>query len=95
MHGVEVIGDDGHRKVCGVLGVDQDRYDKDGRKIATIPNDEGWANARLIAAAPELLSSLIDVVGWVLADEDSLTDTERQSLIRARSVIAQVRGEAQ
>jgi hypothetical protein len=55
MHGVEVVGDNGNRKVCGVIGVDRDQYDREGRKVANVPNPEGWANARLIAAAPDLL----------------------------------------
>lgn len=58
LHGVEIVGDEGRRAVCGVIGVDRDLYDKAGRKIASEPTPDGWANARLIAAAPDLLEEL-------------------------------------
>lgn len=59
MHGAEVVGNEGNRMVCGVIGVDKDQYDKEGRKIATVRSEEGWANARLIASSPELYEALV------------------------------------
>lgn len=58
MHGVEIVGDSGNRMVCGVIGVDRDQYEKDGRKAAEVQTPDGWANAHLISAAPELLAAL-------------------------------------
>jgi hypothetical protein len=55
LHGVEVVGDNGNRMICGVIGVDRDVRDRDGRVSGSEQTAEGWANARLIAAAPELL----------------------------------------
>lgn len=52
MHGVEVVGNAGNRKVCGVIGVDRDVHDKDGRKVACVADPEGAANARLIVGTP-------------------------------------------
>lgn len=54
LHGVEVVGDEGNRAVCGVIGVDRDSRDPDGRVTGSVPTTDGWANAHLIAAAPEL-----------------------------------------
>lgn len=59
LHGVEVVGDNGNRMICGVIGVDADTHDPDGRKTGTTPTPDGWANARLIAAAPDLLAALL------------------------------------
>lgn len=73
MHGVEVVGDNGNRIVCGVIGVEKDTHDPDGRKTGTAPTADGWANARLIAAAPELLKALQAAMAFIeshVADPD-------------------------
>lgn len=58
LHGVEVVGDNGNRMICGVIGVDRDVRDRDGRVSGSEQTAEGWANARLIAAAPDMLQML-------------------------------------
>lgn len=70
MHGVEVVGNAGNRKVCGVIGVDRDVHDKDGRKVASVADPEGAANARLIAAAPDLLAAFDDLEHLFDGQED-------------------------
>lgn len=58
-HGVEIVGDDGNRRVCGIAHVERDLRDPDGRKTGTAPIERGLADARLIAAAPDLLEALV------------------------------------
>lgn len=54
---------------------------------------EAEANARLIAAAPELLEALQDVIStWVDEDMADITDAEEQSLIKALAAIAKATG---
>ena len=49
-------------------------------------SDETAANARLIAAAPEMLETLVDLLGWqTLAPDDVVA--------QARAAIAKARGE--
>lgn len=55
---------------------------------------EAEANARLIAAAPELLEALQDVIStWVDEDMADITDAEEQSLIKALAAINKATGE--
>lgn len=58
----------------------------------------GWgptrANARLIAAAPELLAALKDVVGWVPGSSAFFTDGSSAAVERARAAIAKAEGRA-
>ena len=51
-------------------------------------NDDYHANARLIAAAPELLESLQNAVGWL----NYGTDSERHAVDMARAAIAKATG---
>ncbi|WP_436875846.1 hypothetical protein [Siccibacter turicensis] len=54
---------------------------------------ETRANAQLIAAAPELLESLQNVLSaWVDEDMADITDAEDNSLIKARAAIAKALG---
>lgn len=53
--------------------------------------DEGMhqqGNARLIAAAPELLSALKDIIGWVPGAASWHTDAPIKAVERARAAIA-------
>ena len=52
------------------------------------------ANARLIAAAPELLAALKDVVGWVPGSSAFFTDGSSAAVERARAAIAKAEGRA-
>ena len=50
------------------------------------------ANANLIAAAPDLLAALIDVLGWVPNGGAWHTDAPMKSVERARAAIAKAAG---
>ena len=56
-------------------------------------DDETEANARLIAAAPDLLDALIDVIGWVPFGDAWHTGAPSAAVARARSAIAKAKGE--
>jgi hypothetical protein len=55
-------------------------------------SDECAANARLIAAAPELLEALRNVIGWVSGPEKWHTDAPALAVDRARAAIAKATG---
>jgi hypothetical protein len=59
---------------------------------APIPATE--ANARLIAAAPDLLEALRDVIGWVPGGAAEMwhTDAPTKAVERARAAIAKAEG---
>lgn len=71
-----------------------------GGAVAILPNglycvrsaarnaDENQANARLIAAAPELLAGLEQVLHWIDCD----CDRSKHSLEAARAAIAKAKG---
>ena len=83
------------RKQLREEGLDHyDRRHEDVANVSIVSNhfwrdmsdDEAKANARLIAAAPDLLAALIDVVG----DDESLQNPWR---VAARAAIAKATGE--
>ena len=49
---------------------------------------EGQANARLIAAAPELYGALVDLIGFLFHGKK-----DRQTILRATAALAKARGE--
>lgn len=53
------------------------------------------ANARLIAAAPELLEALKDLIGWVPGGVHFHTDAPQKAVERASAAIAKATGGAQ
>lgn len=63
LHGVEIVGDGGNYFVCGIAHVERDVRGRDGRKTGTEPLARGWADARLIAAAPDLFAALDHIGG--------------------------------
>ena len=66
--------------------------DAKGRGIAwcgTFPEDEAHANARLIAAAPEMLEALEEIVSAADGDGWSQLDAD---LRKARAAIAKAKG---
>ena len=69
-HGVRIDGDNGNRPVCGVTHVERDIQDKSGRKVGTEQIARGWADARLITAAPALLRVAFMVVDGEYNDCD-------------------------
>lgn len=70
----------------------------DGHPVASVygddpechPDDRMWANANLIAAAPELYEALKMFV-WPYQEGCNLSETERQE--RGRSALSKARGE--
>ena len=66
-------------------------YGDERTRIATA--DDGWieaaANARLIAAAPDLQSALIDLLAYV---EEGYGDTDSEEGRKARAAIAKAMG---
>ena len=67
---------------------------EEGRKRTLIASiygfkmPEGQANARLIAAAPELYEALVDLIGFVFHGKK-----DRQAILRATAALAKARGE--
>lgn len=65
--------DDDWQDAIGITTVDESSFIKDGGRgdlIAFVPWDTHWeANARLIAAAPELLAACRELVEWQSMDD--------------------------
>lgn len=57
-----------------------------------IEDVQSYANACLIAAAPDLLAALTDVIGWVPMGEAWHTDEADRAVKRAREAIAKANG---
>lgn len=64
-------------------------------QLAQTPSAEIEANARLIAAAPELLEALKDLIGWVPGGVHFHTDAPQKAVERASAAIAKATGGAQ
>ena len=63
-----------------------------GRVIASLESGcnevEDTANARLIAAAPELYEALVDLIGFLFHGKK-----DRQTILRATAALAKARGD--
>lgn len=63
-----------------------------GRVIASLESGrnevEDTANARLIAAAPELYGALVDLIGFLFHGKK-----DRQTILRATAALAKARGD--
>lgn len=75
----------------------RDVYGPKGEPVAVADQDitlpeESAANARLIAAAPELLAALVALVGEADLGEVDLDDDDRAKLDAARAAIAKATG---
>ena len=55
-------------------------------------DDEGFSNARLIAAAPELLSALVEIVKSLADQDDEGMIEHAEQMINARASIAKATG---
>lgn len=71
-------------------------YNEEGRAIASvrlIGNEEVNENAMLIAAAPELLALLVEVVSELSDTDDEGLIEHTDWMMKARAVIAKAKGE--
>ena len=81
----------------GPWTVDHDAVSHNGAHIAFAIGHDGddyatqCANARLVAAAPDLLAALQEI----LDAEEGVGETDRPHMIRARAAIAKATGSAQ
>ncbi len=80
---------------CTTVAEISPSYNGSGKQVGPwelISADEIEANARLIAAAPEMLEALVHCHDWILAtqDENKQGETER---LEARAAIAKAKGE--
>ena len=79
-------GDDA---ICTVYGIFAHQ------SVAQVANDphciEGMANARLIAAAPDMLAELRDILDWALVEKAALPPQEIEHI---RAVVAKATGAA-
>lgn len=57
LHGVTIEAANG-RAVCGVIAVTKMAYDKGGERAHEVGTPDGWANARLISACPDMFDAL-------------------------------------
>jgi hypothetical protein len=80
--GKEFIHDADHREIVYVLGYG---------KMGGLTDSEHEANAKLIAAAPDLLDALIDIIDDF--DNYGGDDTGFPHIAKARAVIAKATGE--
>lgn len=66
------------------------------RLSATIPtNDwEGWANARLISSAPDLLSALEFLLADYIAIDGHVLNASTYAITKAQDAIRKAKGEA-
>jgi hypothetical protein len=81
--------EDGNKIGGGLVAVSYDPFRDE------CPSDEQAANARLIAAAPCLLSALEALVGQADLGEVDLEPEEREKLENARLAIAKATGKEQ
>jgi hypothetical protein len=67
---------------------------KAGWEVARLPESALAGDSALIAAAPELLAALKDVIGWVPGSSAFFTDGSSAAVERARAAIAKAEGRA-
>ncbi|MBA4282219.1 hypothetical protein [Ralstonia sp.] len=67
---------------------------KPGWIVATLSEAALPSDSALIAAAPELLAALKDVIGWVAGPSSFHTDAPLKAVDRARAAIAKAEGRA-
>ena len=85
-----ISGRDARLRLIG-MSVDHEGFDYEAVQFNAPGYDEAAANAALIAAAPELLAALEDVLGY---GEDCAADRDERPgcLERARAAIAKAKG---
>lgn len=86
---VEIVGDSGNRMVASVVDV-KAQFNPETNKNDQVQCPEGEANARLIAAAPDLLEVAEDcrrILTWLEGQRD-LNKVEVAMLARANAAIA-------
>ena len=70
-------------------------YGDDGKTLAVTFSDEGSANARLIAAAPDLLFALYACLAELVDVVNAEGGDESEAMRQARAAILQAEGGAQ
>jgi len=88
--GFRIIPEGSERAVAIAIQRDPNAHGLDG-----ISADEALRHARLIAAAPELLEALKDLIGWVPGGVHFHTDAPQKAVERASAAIAKATGGAQ
>ena len=94
----ETIYDEDGRKVALVSRYHVMRDTKTDDIISQIERGDYKANARLIAAAPELLKALLEGSEWIslqlqTANDDQISDYDRELLISIRAAIQKATGD--
>ena len=86
------------KKDWAILNGDQINIVRDGANVIAVvwadDNTNEIANARLIAAAPELLEALIEVKSWRMQSLDVMPPEIRGAWLRAEAAIAKATGAA-
>lgn len=93
LHGVEVVGGpSASRVVCGVIGVDRPAYGIGGDSVGTVDTPDGWANAHLIVAAPDMFSYGGDLIASL--DPNTLNPEQFNAWSGLRDAMLKARGQS-